>query len=69
MLDFDGILQKEALYCAIGRCAIRLKDELPFDQWTEETLSAESLSQNPKLVRPPCSVFNEFYSQKPLATP
>lgn len=45
-LDLPGILQKEALYCAIGRCAIRLKDDLPFTEWLENTLAAEALSQN-----------------------
>lgn len=46
-LDLAGILQKEAIYCAIGRCALKLKDQLPFDQWLENTLAAETLSQNP----------------------
>ncbi|KAJ3548466.1 hypothetical protein NMY22_g1252 [Coprinellus aureogranulatus] len=49
-LDLAGILQKEAIYCAIGRCALRLKDQLPFDQWLENTLAAETLSQNPKIA-------------------
>ncbi|KAJ2920088.1 hypothetical protein MD484_g369, partial [Candolleomyces efflorescens] len=46
--DLPGILQKEALYCAIGRCAIRLKDRLPFADWLEKTLAVEALSQDPK---------------------
>jgi hypothetical protein len=41
-------LQKEALYCAIGRCAVRLKDRLPFSEWLEKTLAVEALSQDPK---------------------
>ncbi|KAJ2930226.1 hypothetical protein H1R20_g6892, partial [Candolleomyces eurysporus] len=47
-LDLPAILQKEALYCAIGRCAVRLKDRLPFAEWLEKTLAVEALSQDPK---------------------
>ncbi|KAG2013512.1 ran binding protein 11 [Coprinopsis cinerea AmutBmut pab1-1] len=45
--DLNAILQREALYCAIGRCAIRLKDSLPFNEWVEHSLAAEARSQNP----------------------
>ncbi|KAH6915318.1 ran binding protein 11 [Coprinopsis sp. MPI-PUGE-AT-0042] len=45
--SLDSILQREALYCAIGRCAIRLKDQLPFNNWLEQSLAAEARSQNP----------------------
>ncbi|OBZ76700.1 Importin-11 [Grifola frondosa] len=40
-VDLSSIIQKEALYCAIGRCAHRLKDVIPFDQWLENTLVVE----------------------------
>ncbi|TFK29370.1 ran binding protein 11 [Coprinopsis marcescibilis] len=43
----DAILQKEALYCAIGRCAIRLKDQLPFERWLDTSLTLEARSENP----------------------
>ncbi|KIK67986.1 hypothetical protein GYMLUDRAFT_36796 [Collybiopsis luxurians FD-317 M1] len=36
-----GISNKEALYCAIGRCCQRLKDEIPFEDWVNQILSAE----------------------------
>ncbi|KAG6854858.1 hypothetical protein C0991_012048 [Blastosporella zonata] len=42
------ILQKEALYCALGRCAARLKDVIPFNEWLEHTLSIEVQNPNPK---------------------
>ncbi|EPQ59406.1 ARM repeat-containing protein [Gloeophyllum trabeum ATCC 11539] len=45
--DLASIVQKEAVYCAIGRCAIRLKDVIPFDQWLEHTLVPESQETNP----------------------
>ncbi|KAI0755466.1 ARM repeat-containing protein [Irpex lacteus] len=44
--DLAGILQKEAMYCAIGRCATRLKGEIPFEQWLETTLVPESRETN-----------------------
>ncbi|KAH9947240.1 ARM repeat-containing protein [Amylocystis lapponica] len=46
-VDLASIIQKEALYCAIGRCASRLKDVIPFDQWLEHTLAAEARETNP----------------------
>lgn len=45
--DLPSILQKEAMYCAIGRCANRLKDEIPFEQWLETTLLPEARETNP----------------------
>ncbi|KAI0092637.1 armadillo-type protein [Irpex rosettiformis] len=44
--DLTSILQKEAMYCAIGRCATRLKGEIPFEQWLETTLVPESRETN-----------------------
>jgi hypothetical protein len=44
------VVQKEALYCALGRCALRLKDVIPFDQWLDHTLSVEAQDTNPKYV-------------------
>lgn len=46
--DLPSILQKEALYCAIGRCATRLKDSIPFDQWLEQSLLPECRETNPR---------------------
>ncbi|KAI0750869.1 ARM repeat-containing protein [Daedaleopsis nitida] len=40
--DLPTIIQKEALYCAVGRCAIHLKDAIPFRQWLETSLVAEA---------------------------
>ncbi|TFK43406.1 armadillo-type protein [Crucibulum laeve] len=45
--DLVGVIQKEALYCAIGRCALRLKDSIPFEQWLEHTLVTEARDPNP----------------------
>ncbi|KAI0719492.1 ARM repeat-containing protein [Cerioporus squamosus] len=45
-MDLPAIIQKEALYCAVGRCAIRLKDAIPFQQWLEVSLVAEAQETN-----------------------
>ncbi|KAJ7638980.1 armadillo-type protein [Roridomyces roridus] len=39
--NLQEIIQKEALYCAIGRCAIKLKTMIPFDQWLQMSLYQE----------------------------
>ena len=49
-VDLPSIIQKEALYCALGRCALRLKNVIPFQQWLEHTLVAEVRETNPKSV-------------------
>ncbi|KAI0660923.1 ARM repeat-containing protein [Cubamyces menziesii] len=41
-MELPAIIQKEALYCAVGRCAIRLKESIPFEQWLDSTLIAEA---------------------------
>jgi hypothetical protein len=46
--DLPSIIQKEALYCAIGCCTSRLKDDIPFDQWLHHTLLLEARETNPK---------------------
>ncbi|KAI0938258.1 hypothetical protein AcV5_001092 [Taiwanofungus camphoratus] len=46
-VDLASVVQKEALYCAIGRCASRLKESIPFDEWLEHTLVAEAQDTNP----------------------
>lgn len=49
--DLSSVIQKEALYCALGRCAHRLKIEIPFDQWLQHTLSLEAKEpNNPRYV-------------------
>ncbi|KAM5532278.1 hypothetical protein V8D89_014036 [Ganoderma adspersum] len=45
--DLPAIIQKEALYCAVGRCAIRLKDTIPFEEWLEKSLMAEAQETHP----------------------
>ncbi|CDO76254.1 hypothetical protein BN946_scf184470.g12 [Trametes cinnabarina] len=40
--DLPAIIQKEALYCAVGRCAIRLKESIPLGQWLDTSLVAEA---------------------------
>lgn len=46
--DLSSVIQKEALYCAIGRCAVRLKNTIPFNEWLEHTLTLEARETNPK---------------------
>lgn len=49
-MDLPTIIQKEALYCAVGRCAIRLKDAIPFNQWLETSLVAEAQETNQRYI-------------------
>ncbi|KAF8165214.1 armadillo-type protein [Crassisporium funariophilum] len=46
-VDLAAVIQKEALYCAIGRCALRLKDQIDFDEWLKHSLVAEAQDTNP----------------------
>ncbi|KIM90936.1 hypothetical protein PILCRDRAFT_1173 [Piloderma croceum F 1598] len=46
-VDLSSVIQKEALYCAIGRCASRLKDVIPFNEWLEHSLVPEARETNP----------------------
>ncbi|PFH52845.1 hypothetical protein AMATHDRAFT_1887 [Amanita thiersii Skay4041] len=46
-VNLSSVLQKEALYCALGRCAQHLRNTIPFDQWLHETLSLEAQSRDP----------------------
>ncbi|KAF9451646.1 ARM repeat-containing protein [Macrolepiota fuliginosa MF-IS2] len=41
-VDLNSVIRKEALYCALGRCAHRLKGVIPFNQWLQGTLSVET---------------------------
>ncbi|KAL0577074.1 hypothetical protein V5O48_004917 [Marasmius crinis-equi] len=45
-IDLDSTLQKEALYCALGRCCRRVKDFIPFPVWIENVLSVEARDTN-----------------------
>ncbi|KAJ7590824.1 armadillo-type protein [Mycena floridula] len=45
--DLSSVLHKEAFYCALGRCCIRLKDAVPFEDWLRATLSSEARDTNP----------------------
>ena len=51
-MELPAIIQKEALYCAVGRCAIRLKESIPFEQWLDSTLIAEAQVTDHKSVCP-----------------
>lgn len=53
--DLAGTVQKEALYCSIGRCAQRLKDVIPFKEWLHQTLTAEAHSTSPMYAHAPVS--------------
>lgn len=48
--DLPSILQKEALYCAIGRCASKLKDVIPWDDWLAQSLLPEAQSTDTRRV-------------------
>lgn len=45
-VDLASVIQKEALYCAIGRCATRLREVIPFSQWLQHNLVAEARETN-----------------------
>lgn len=57
-VDLPEVIQKEALYCALGRCSIRLRDVIPFEKWLQETLVSEARETNQKFVNP----FDSFSS-------
>ncbi|KAH8106154.1 ARM repeat-containing protein [Cristinia sonorae] len=40
--ELSVILQKEAVYCALGRCANRLGQLIPFDEWLRDNLAREA---------------------------
>ncbi|KAF9226602.1 ARM repeat-containing protein [Gyrodon lividus] len=46
-VDLASVVQKEALYCAIGRCATRLRDVIPFTEWMRHKLVTEARETNP----------------------
>ena len=46
--DLQSVIQKEAIYCAIGRCAPRLRDAIQFTDWIRHYLAAEARDTNPK---------------------
>lgn len=46
--DLDAVLQKEALYCAVGRCAFRLRDSIQFDSWVDVTFASEAQATDRK---------------------
>lgn len=46
--DLDSILVREAVYCAIGRTCLRMRDVIPFDEWLSTTLIAEAREANPQ---------------------
>ncbi|KAG8972314.1 hypothetical protein FRC05_010156 [Tulasnella sp. 425] len=45
--DLNGILQREAIYCALGRCAGRMKGTINLDEWLP-ILEAEARNTNPE---------------------
>jgi hypothetical protein len=48
--DLPSLMQKEALYCAVGRCVSQLQRHIQFDHWLETVLLPESQETDPKLV-------------------
>ena len=46
--SLDEIVQKEAVYCAIGRCATYLENKIQFQEWIALTLIPEAKDANPK---------------------
>ncbi|EIM88549.1 ARM repeat-containing protein [Stereum hirsutum FP-91666 SS1] len=38
-VGMDAVIQKEAVYCAVGRCAHRLKDSIDFVQWLDVAMN------------------------------
>ncbi|KAI6047441.1 ARM repeat-containing protein [Pisolithus marmoratus] len=46
-IDLQSVIQKEAIYCAIGRCASRLRDVIPFTEWMRHYLAVEAKESNP----------------------
>lgn len=49
-VSMDDIVQKEALYCAVGRCARRLKGVVEFESALETIFTVETDQTNPKYV-------------------
>ncbi|KAI6134978.1 ARM repeat-containing protein [Pisolithus croceorrhizus] len=45
--NLQSVIQKEAIYCAIGRCASRLRDVIPFTEWMRHYLAVEAKERNP----------------------
>ncbi|PPR07214.1 hypothetical protein CVT26_012647 [Gymnopilus dilepis] len=45
--DLESVLRKEALYCAIGRCASRLKTAIDFERWMNDVFAVEARESNP----------------------
>lgn len=62
------MVQKEALYCAIGRCASRLKTVLDFETWLETTFAPEARETNPKYVSYYCCQVSTKHSSNAPAT-
>lgn len=40
------IVQKEAVYCAVGRCAGQLQNHVDFNQWLQSKLIPEARETN-----------------------
>ncbi len=43
----EDIVRREAVYCAIGRCASQLQGVIPMDRWLELNLIAEAQVTHP----------------------
>ena len=50
VVDLPAVIQKEALYCAIGRCSTHLKDVIPFQGWLTYALASEVRENNARSV-------------------
>ncbi|KZT42903.1 ARM repeat-containing protein [Sistotremastrum suecicum HHB10207 ss-3] len=45
--DLQGIVQKETMYCVVGRCASRLRGEIDFESWLRDQLVPEAQQSDP----------------------
>lgn len=46
----DGLLLKEGVYCAFGRCPAQLNSSIDFSAWLEHSLLPEAASTDPRSV-------------------
>jgi hypothetical protein len=49
-VNLPGVIEREALYCALGRCCHKLKGEIPFEDWLRLIFAEEAKSVNPLFV-------------------
>ncbi|CAG7848308.1 SubName: Full=Uncharacterized protein {ECO:0000313/EMBL:CCA73991.1} [Serendipita indica DSM 11827] len=67
--DLPSIIKQEAVYCAVGRCAHRLKD-IDFDSWISQSLAQEALDPNPiyRIIKRRIAwLFGRWYAERSLS--